>query len=42
MSVEYVGEVEIDRNNLCYRWKHLRIDELRDAKIFVDKFKLVA
>lgn len=42
MALEFVGEVEIDRDNLCYRWKHLRVNELRDVKIFVDKFKLVA
>lgn len=42
MKLEFVGEVEIDRDSLSYRWKHLRVNELRDVKIFVDKFKLVA
>jgi predicted SprT family Zn-dependent metalloprotease len=42
MNLEFVGEVEIDRDSLSYRWKHLRINELREVKIFVDKFKLVA
>ena len=42
MNLEFVGEVEIDRDSLSYRWKHLWINELRDVKLFVDKFKLVA
>jgi len=42
MVLEFVGEVEVDRNTHTYRWSRLIVNELRDSKIFTGQYKLVA